>query len=447
MMIAIALAGYSWLDADMLRKAMGKKIPEVMEAEKEKLMKGFVEFGKLTPTLADKIWKLIEPFAAYGFNKAHAASYGRVAYQTAYMKANFPEEYMSAVLTADSGDTEKISETIHECERMGIEVLPPDINESFAAFSVVPLNIVNSAVNSDGSISVEGAEKSQMRGATNELKEVYENTVTEVSEEVTKQLREFQPVRGRIRFGLTTIKNFGEGIAEAIIEERKKSGHFKSLTDFLLRVHDKNLNKKSLEALICSGAFDRFAERGVMYANVENLLSFNREHVAGKEANQNSLFGGIDSSLNTLTMTPAPDVPKSQKLLWEKELLGVYVSGHPLDSFKEELAKRTTVDEIKRAVREKLEIETLRMKGTLVTAGMIETVKELLTKKGDRMAFIQLASLTDTVEMVAFPEVFQNHKDLLVPGTCVAIKGKLSIRNDEPSILVDRIKGLATEIT
>jgi DNA polymerase-3 subunit alpha len=212
-------------------------------------------------------------------------------------------------------------------------------------------------------------------------------------------------------------------------------------------VHDKNLNKKSLEALICSGAFDRFAERGVMYANVENLLSFNREHVAGKEANQNSLFGGIDSSLNTLTMTPAPDVPKSQKLLWEKELLGVYVSGHPLDSFKEELAKRTTVDEIKRAVREKLEIETLRMKGTLVTAGMIETVKELLTKKGDRMAFIQLASLTDTVEMVAFPEVFQNHKDLLVPGTCVAIKGKLSIRNDEPSILVDRIKGLATEIT
>ena len=138
MMIARELAGYSWLEADMLRKAMGKKIPAVMEAEKEKLLKGFVEYGKLSASLADKLWKLIEPFAAYGFNKAHAASYGRVAYQTAYMKANYPEEYMSAVLTADAGDTEKISEIIAECVRMGIEVLPPDINESFGPFSVVP---------------------------------------------------------------------------------------------------------------------------------------------------------------------------------------------------------------------------------------------------------------------------------------------------------------------
>ncbi len=437
MMISIELAGYSWLDADMLRKAMGKKIPEVMEAEKEKLMKGFIEYGKLSQSLADKIWKLIEPFAAYGFNKAHAASYGRVAYQTAYMKANFPEEYMSAVLTADSGDTEKIAETIHECERMGIEVLPPDINESFGAFSVVPLNKVNSTLNSEPARSAERTEKSQMRGATNELKEVYVDTVTEASEEATKQLREFQTVRGRIRFGLTTIKNFGEGIAEAIIEERKKSGHFKSLTDFLLRVHDKNLNKKSIEALICSGAFDRFAERGVMFANVENLLSFNKEHVAGKEANQNSLFGGIASALNTLTMTPAPDVPKSQKLLWEKELLGVYVSGHPLDAFTAELESRSNIAQIKADGRNGIPV---------ITAGMIETVKELLTKKGDKMAFIQLSNLTDTIEMVAFPEVFQTHKDLLVPGTCVAIKGKLNIRNDEPSILVDRIKGLATEI-
>ncbi|MCA9366393.1 DNA polymerase III subunit alpha, partial [Candidatus Kaiserbacteria bacterium] len=135
MMISIELAGYSWLDADKLRKAMGKKIPEVMAAEKDKLMQGFLEHGQLTPQTADKLWKLIEPFAAYGFNKAHAASYGRVAYQTAYMKANYPVEYMSAVLTADSGDTDKISEIIHECDRMDIEVLPPDINESFAPFS------------------------------------------------------------------------------------------------------------------------------------------------------------------------------------------------------------------------------------------------------------------------------------------------------------------------
>ncbi len=392
MMISIELAGYSWLDADKLRKAMGKKIPEVMEAEKQKLMDGFRDFGKLTPSVSDKLWSLIEPFAAYGFNKAHAASYGRVAYQTAYMKANFPEEYMSAVLTADSGDTEKISEIIHECERMDIEVLPPDINESFAPFSVVPAQ--------DGGTA-------------------------------------------KIRFGLTTIKNFGEGIAEAIIIERKASGNFTSMTDFLTRVHDKNLNKKSIEALIKTGAFDRFEERGLLYANVENLLAFNKEHVAGKEANQDSLFGSIDTSLNELSLEKAPEATKEQKLLWEKELLGVYVSGHPLDQFAEELAKRTAITDIKRAVEEKQEMAVVQMKGGVAVAGMIEVVKELLTKKGDRMAFVQLSNHTDTIEMVTFPEVFLANKDLLVPGTCVAVKGKLSIRNDEPSILVDKLKNLA----
>lgn len=381
MMIAIELAGYSWLDADKLRKAMGKKVPEVMAAEKDKLMKGFLEYGKLSPSVADKLWKLIEPFAAYGFNKAHAASYGRVAYQTAYMKANYPVEYMSAVLTADSGDTEKIAEIIHECERMGIEVLPPDINESFAAFSVVP------------------------------------NTQ-------------------KIRFGLTTIKNFGEGIADSIIDERKARGTFLSLADFLTRVHDKNLNKKSLEALIMAGAFDRFEPRGKMYANLELLLSFNKEHHSGKEANQDSLFGGIESSVNALVLEDAPEVSLDQKLVWEKELLGVYVSGHPLDRYAEELSKRTSIAQIKDDGRNGIPV---------VTAGMIETVRELLTKKGDKMAFIQLSNHEDTIEMVAFPEVFQSNRELLVSGSCIAVKGKLNIRNDEPSIVIDKVRSLAPQ--
>jgi DNA polymerase-3 subunit alpha len=382
MMISIELAGYSWLDADKLRKAMGKKIPAVMEAEKAKLMDGFRDHGKLSTSVANKLWSLIEPFAAYGFNKAHAASYGRVAYQTAYMKANFPEEYMSAVLTADSGDTEKISEIIHECENMDIEVLPPDINESFSPFSVVP--------EKDG-------------------------------------------VPAKIRFGLTTIKNFGEGIADTIIKERKEHGNFVSMTDFLLRVHDKNLNKKSIEALIMTGAFDRFEERGKLYANVEGLLGFNKEQTVGKEANQDSLFGGVDSSLNMLNLDDAPEATKEQKLLWEKELLGVYVSGHPLDQFQKDLEERTSITQIKNDGRNGIPV---------ITAGMIETVKELLTKKGDRMAFVQLSNMTDTIEMVAFPEVFQAYKDILVPGACVAIKGKLNIRNEEPSILVDKIRAL-----
>jgi DNA polymerase III subunit alpha len=382
MTIARVLAGYSWLEADMLRKAMGKKIPEVMAAEKDKLLTGFVEFGKLTPALGEKLWKLIEPFAAYGFNKAHAASYGRVAYQTAYMKANYPLEYMSAVLTADSGDTDKIAEIIHECDRMHIEVLPPDINESFAPFSVVPAHGNQSA---------------------------------------------------KIRFGLVTIKNFGEGIANAIIAERKAAGPFTSLTDLLSRVTDKNLNKKSLESLIKVGALDRFGERGTMLANLDALLAYNKHVSSGKAASQDSLFGSM-GTVEEINLVPAENATTEQMLLWEKELLGVYVSGHPLDQFTEELAKRPRIELIKQDGRNGIPV---------VTAGMVETVRELLTKKGDKMAFIQLSNDVDAIEMVLFPESYRTYQTLLVPGSCIAVKGKLSIRNGEPSIATEAVKSLA----
>jgi DNA polymerase-3 subunit alpha len=378
MMTAIKLAGYSWLDADKLRKAMGKKIPEVMAAEKEKLFKGFIKHG-MTEAKAEQLWKLIEPFAAYGFNKAHAASYGRVAYQTAYMKANFPVEYMSAVLTADSGDTEKISEIIHECVRMGITVLPPDINESFTDFSVVP-------------------------------------------------------DKNTIRFGLSTIKNFGEGIAEFIIDERKRKGLFVSMQDFLTRIHDRGLNRKSMEALICAGAFDSFGSRSEFYGNLDSLLAYNREHMTSKETGQDSLFGGF-TEVSGLILKPAEKISVGQKLLWEKELLGVYVSGHPLDVVKDEVDKRPRIAQVKKGY-----------KGTtVVTTGMVESVKELLTKKGDRMAFVKLIDQEDSIEMVAFPETYHDNRELLLPGTCVAIKGKLNIRNDEPSILIDKVKVLGND--
>ena len=381
LMIARELAGYSWLEADMLRKAMGKKIPEVMEAEKEKLINGFREYGKLSTSLGEKLWKLIEPFAAYGFNKAHAASYGRVAYQTAYMKANYPIEYMSAVLTADSGDVEKISEIIHECVRMHIEVLPPDINESFSDFSVVPKK---------------------------------------------------DDAPAKIRFGLTTIKNFGEGIADAIIEERKTNGPFISLSDFLKRITDRNLNKKSLEALIKAGAFDRFAERATLLHNQETLLGYNKEHAEGKASAQDSLFAGsLGADFHEVTLEAAPPITPAERLRWEKELLGIYVSGHPLNEFTEELKKRASITTIKADGRNGIPI---------TTAGMIETVRELLTKKGDRMAFIQLTDQTTAIEMVAFPETYQSNRELLVPGNCVAVKGRLSIRNDEPTIALERVK-------
>jgi DNA polymerase-3 subunit alpha len=252
-------------------------------------------------------------------------------------------------------------------------VLPPDINESFADFSVVP------------------------------------GTST-------------------IRFGLETIKNFGAGITEVIVEERKKNGHYTSLQDFLTRIHDRNLNKKSIEALICAGAFDRFGDRGQLYGNVDNILSYNREHVAGKETGQDSLFADV-SAVSDFVLRPAEDITATQKLIWEKDLLGVYVSGHPLDDLKAEVDQRPRIRK--------------GYKGTtVVTTGLIESVRELLTKKGDKMAFIKLVDQTDSIELTAFPTTYADQKDILTPGTCVAIKGKLDFRNDEPSILIDRAKSL-----
>jgi DNA polymerase-3 subunit alpha len=390
MLTAIHLGGYSWLEADKLRKAMGKKIPAEMEAQKGKLLEGLVKNG-MTETKAQELWKLIEPFASYGFNKAHAASYGKVAYQTAYMKANFPAIYMSAVLTADSGDVEKIAEIIAECKRMNIPVLAPNINESFEGFT---------AVSNRGGIGkgiTEGGDK--------------------------------------IRFGLTTIKNFGEGIATSIIEERKRGGKFKSLADFLDRIKDKNLNKKSLEALIKAGAVDEFGDRGVMLANLENILAYNKEKNKNGD-NQDSLFGLMSdtSTIPSLRLEPAPEASKSEKLTWEKELLGLYISGHPLDKFAEKLSEKNS--SIKKMCEEAKESMTV------VFGGIVEEVKNIITKKGDSMLFLKMSDLSGSVECVVFPRVYQEFKEFFVTEKCIAIKGKISMRNGAVSVMVDKAKNL-----
>ena len=232
MVIAVELAGYSWGDADKFRKAMGKKIPAEMQAQKEKFLKGCVERG-MKPHIAKQLWEQIETFAAYGFNKAHAASYGNLAYKTAYMKANFPVDYMAALLTAENGDVEKIAETVAECKRMDIKVWPPSVQESKGTFTVID--------------------------------------------------------EQNIRFGLYSIKNFGTGVADSIIAAREK-GPFKDIADFVSHVADKNLNKKSLESLIQSGALDELGERGNLLANIDMLLEYHREHIKAP-TNMGSLFG------------------------------------------------------------------------------------------------------------------------------------------------------------
>ncbi|GMQ95135.1 MAG: DNA polymerase III subunit alpha [Patescibacteria group bacterium] len=384
MLIAIHLAGYSWLEADKLRKAMGKKIPKEMQAQKEKLLGGFIE-GGIPNRKAEELWKLIEPFAAYGFNKAHAASYGRVAYQTAYMKANYPAEYMSAVLTADSGDTDKIAEIIAECKRMDIPVLPPDINESFGGFTVI-------------------------KGEENKGQD-------------------------KIRFGLYTIKNLGADISDAIIEEREENGKFVSFSDFLERIRHRNLNKKSLEALTKSGAMDTLGERGQVLFNMEEALAYNKECTKGT-SNQSSLFGMMEdtSSIPKFRLKECAPAEKRDMLSWEKELLGLYISGHPLDEHKSKLEKRkATIKGIKDATS-----------GTLVViAGMIESSKNITTKKGDQMAFIKIADLTDSIEGVVFPNTLLEYKALIEEGgKCVKMKGKISERGGEKSIIVEAVKEL-----
>ena len=381
MMIAIKLAGYSWLEADKLRKAMGKKIPAEMEIQKKKLLEGFLKNG-LSKEKTKELWALIEPFAAYGFNKAHAASYGLVAYQTAYMKANFPAEYMAAVLTAESGDVEKIFEIITECKHMNLPVLPPDVNESMGDFAVI-------------------------KGET--------------------------PDKDKIRFGLHTIKNLGEEIGDYVITEREKNGRYKTFAEFLERVKHKNLNKKSLEALVKCGAMDELGERGQIIFNMEDALLYSKGLIKENKA-QASLFGlmSAETSLPTLKLKECPPAKPFEKLVWEKELLGLYISGHPLDKYREKMeAREWNNAKLKEEGKDNMPVTVV---------GLIEELREVITKKNEKMAFVKVADLNDTIEVVVFPRTFELCKEFLVAEKCVAIKGKFSKRNGEPSVIADAMK-------
>jgi len=397
LMMANKLAGYTWGEVDKFRKAVGKKIPEEMAAQKEKFIAGCVKYSGWSDKKARQIWTWIEPFASYGFNKAHSVSYGKIAYITAYLKANYPGEYMSAILTHEAGDLDKVSESIAECRRLQIEVLPPSVNFSDGGFTLIKL----------------GGGKQQ------------------------------------IRFGLHSIKNFGEGIAGIIIEERKKAGAFKSITDFLERIHDRNLNKKSVEALIKSGALDELLTadipngRAGLLGNLDTLLEFNKE--ASKTDGQDSLFGLMSaSSVSKITFKQVPPIKESDKLMWEKELLGLYVSGHPLDKYKAIIDERGfTIRKIKeQAVAEKEKTGKVAER-SVVIAGVIEDIRVVMTKKNEQMCFLKFADLTGSFDVVVFPKTYAVQRMNLVKDKCIAIKGKISDRNDELSMMLDSMKILS----
>jgi DNA polymerase-3 subunit alpha len=377
LMTAIELAGYSWGEVDKFRKAVGKKIPEEMAKQHIIFVEGCQKHTGMSVVDAEALWNLFEPFQGYGFNKAHAASYGNLAYQTAYMKANFPVDYMASVLTAANGDVEEIAGVVAECKRMGITVLPPSVSESRGNFTVV--------------------------------------------DDTT------------IRFGLYSIKNFGTGVADSIIKERETNGPFEDVADFLNRVPDRNLNKKSLESLIKCGAMDEFTERGQLLAHIEMILAFHREHL-NTPINQDSLFSAMAAAPAKLRLPPTPPAPMDERLLWEKELLGLYVSGHPLDKHKAILD------------RQKMNLKNSKANfprgAETVIAGFLEDARTILTKNGEKMMFAKLTDFSDGVEVVAFPRTYKESERALVVGTCILVKGRFSERNGEASFIAEKVKAM-----
>jgi len=381
MKIAQDLAGFSMPEADVLRKAIGKKIEKLLMEQKKKFVDGMKK-NSINESVALKIWHWIEPFAHYSFNRSHATCYAMIAYQTAYLKAHFTTEFTASLLTSERNDTERIGFLISEAKSMGIEVLPPDINESLQNFTVVP----------------------------------------------PKQ----------IRFGLLAIKNVGENIMETVIQERKSSGPYNSVFDFVDRVsaRSKDLNKKSLESLIKAGAFEKFGERGQLLHNVERLLEYGRENKKMKSNGQKSLFGAMESEKKNNTefrLDKIEPISEHEKLKWEKELLGLFVTAHPLDGFQDILLKYTTpLSKIKNYIG-----------GTKVkVGGVIGAIKKIITKTGKPMLFLNIEDADGKLEIVVFPKIMEKNPQLFQENKIVIIVGSVDFRGDSPKVICDEAREL-----
>jgi len=415
LLTAINLAGYNWEEADKFRKAMGKKIPEEMAKQKEKFFKGCREFGKISEAKINVLWERIAPFAAYGFNKAHASSYAVVAYQTAYLKANYPTQFMTAILIAESGDMDKVPPVIRECEKMGIKVLPPDVNESFKNFAMIQAGDITSPQPSPYKGEGGGGVPSPYQG--------------EGKGEV---------VAAHIRFGLNGIKNLGEHIADAIYRERKNNGRYKDLEDLLSRVKDKDLNKKSLESLIKCGALDSFGfDRGVFLANAENLLSFVRQTQEEAERNQSSLFTQVGAGLTQkVRLAPAAVATEKEKLAWEKELLGLYITAHPFVEYEKIMSGALTpLGELSEFARD----------SWAVVGGLIESVKKKITRNGKMMLFATIEDPNGRLELLIFPKTYEATKDVWVEGAAVCVVGRTSEGEGDDKFFAEKAYALTPE--
>ena len=363
MKIAQILAGFSLTEADILRKAIGKKIPELLIEQKMKMIKGMINNG-IQPTIAQAIWNWIEPFAHYGFNKSHATAYAILAYQTAYLKAHFPLEYMTVVFNNEGFDIDRAKEIIEECKNMGIEVLPPDINESWSEFVFIRPN--------------------------------------------------------KIRYGLLAIKNVGGNLCLAIDEEKQKNGPFESLEDFLIRIKHKDLNKKSLESLIKAGVFDRFNDRAVLLFNLDQILDFNQKNKNNLSSRQLGLF----ATFHKLNLKKVPAASFEEKLRWEKEYLGNYLSGHPLEKIKEVVKNKFIF------------IKNNNSTKKIKVFGVIEEIKKTTNKRGEAFIYAKVDAWEKKFEVVVFPNIFQQTMSIWKEGKIIEMIGNIQ----ESRIICEEVK-------
>lgn len=380
--IAQDICGFSLGQADVLRKAIGKKIKKLLMEQKEKWVAGAIKNG-VTKKTAEKLFEFVEPFARYGFNKAHAASYALVAYKTAYLKAHFPSEFMAAWMTSEEGrDIEKISFALSEAQNIGINVLPPNVNESFVDFGVIAST-------------------------------------------------------GEISYALASIKNVGRGAAEAIVEERKRNGRYQGLEDFLQRLGNKILNKKIIEALSKAGALDELAERNQILVSIENILKYLAGSAEKISSNQMGLFGKEKENFQTLKLTSIEPAAKKQKLAWEKELLGMYVSEHPLKGMEKSLKNYA------RPINEIAPQEGQSVK----VAGVITSISKILTRSKEPMLFATLEDMSARTEVLVFPKVLK--KDLLVwrADNIVLVEGQTNTKDGALKIIAQSVQEIALKPT
>ncbi len=394
LLITQAFAGYSLGEADIVRKAMGKKIPEIMQAERDRFIAGARTLG-YPQKVAEDVFNLIEPFAGYAFNKAHATSYAMIAYKTAYLKANYPVEFMTALLIANSGNQSKISTVVGECRRLGIPVLLPDVNRSKRTFAIEKVvSSQQSAVSSpgrDGGLSTLDSRLS-----------------TDMA----------------IRFGLGAIKNVGVSAVEPLITAQERGGDFKSLEDFCRRGLP-GLNKRALESLIKVGALDSLESRGALLAGIDRILRLSHQEQQLKESGQATMF----DLWGETAITPVPalelgniEIPNSEALAWEKELLGVYLSAHPLVSAAKDLGNKIT------AFCGQIDEEMDGQEVALV--GIVATVRRGMTRNNRPFVSAILEDIGGEIEVTAWSEVYERTEEIWNEGNALLVRGKIRLRGD-----------------